>query len=284
MTVVDSSFASGVSAKISADSDAFFARVEWNDAVPVFSPRQTSATYTIMDSEVRVRGWRRERLHFAHYVSTLPGEMPYNAARGDIEATDAILSALAQVNIDESTRIDQFSDKVLLLGDFSPDGRQRLKRIRTAIAAAGYSSFLVDEVGDLPAAGVDAKVQTLILTSRFVVVDDSSPAGQLAEIPLLSRGRTPSLVLRLEGTFSSSMSRTAGGPGSSLVEMEYTASSVNTQIAQGLARLEALREEQRIYVTGAERWRERRSARGDFTRILGLADWFKPPRYHPPRL
>lgn len=63
--------------------------------------------------------------------------------------------------------------------------------------------------------------------SRFVVIDDSSYAGHLAEVPVVLTARSPAIVLRLEGRSSSFVSKgIAAGTGGRVQELTYTFNSL----------------------------------------------------------
>ena len=107
---------------------------------------------------------------------------------------------------------------VLLLGDFGA-GADRLTALETELRTLGYLPIRADRIPDIREYDLRQKIQLLMLSCRFVVIEDSTAAGQLSEIPLVEASRIVTLVLRSHGRSSSWM--TAGLSQSSNVMREY---------------------------------------------------------------
>lgn len=71
---------------------------------------------------------------------------------------------------------------VLVLGSYDGAGRERLARIKREVSARGFTPLLVEEFPEITGRTLEQKVRTLAGLTRFVVVDDTEPAGYLSEI------------------------------------------------------------------------------------------------------
>jgi hypothetical protein len=97
---------------------------------------------------------------------------------------------------------------VLVLGDYSDEGAARLATIRSCLESLGYNPFFVKDVPDIFSANIRQKVVILGGLSRFVVIDDSSPSGHLAEVILAHQNGWTTILLHANGNRGSWM--TAG--------------------------------------------------------------------------
>lgn len=113
--------------------------------------------------------------------------------------------------------------KVLLLGDYSTEGRQLLENIKAIVASLHYDAILVDEVEDHPWPTLRQKTVTLASLSRFVVIEDSTESGHLIEFVDLLHVPPPviMIVLRQQGTRSTFMTADASYSYNGVQEFEY---------------------------------------------------------------
>ena len=86
--------------------------------------------------------------------------------------------------------------RVLLLGAFTKGGRERLRKLKEAVALLGYEPTLVEDIPDGPSMDVRQKVAVLGTMSRFVLVDDSEPSGHIAELLMAHHNDWITVVLR----------------------------------------------------------------------------------------
>jgi len=149
--------------------------------------------------------------------------------------------------------------QVLVCGDYV-SGRDRLDQIMAMLRDAEYEPIRLDQIPDYPHQDLRQKFRAMAPHVRFLIIDDSSAAGQIAEVVMAEAGRWITLVLRLQGSQSSYM--TAGGTATSTVfrEMEYSEKDVESVLRAGLAWAE-----ERLVSLGEER--------------LSTFPWLSPPDY-----
>lgn len=110
---------------------------------------------------------------------------------------------------------------VLLLGDFSPEGIRRIQRIAELLSASGYYGFALQDVREVPEYDLRQKLTAVAPVCRFVVVDDSSRAGQAAELPIIEMLRVTTIVMRLRGSQSTFVTRGLSATSKTILEIEY---------------------------------------------------------------
>lgn len=154
-------------------------------------------------------------------------------------ALEEILGAVVDAREMERRQLDlgEFLDRfrqrrVLLLGDFQT-GRDRLAEVGTELEQLGYLPIFADDIPDVREHDLRQKVLLLALTCRFIVIEDSSPAGQLAEVPIVEMARAVAIVLRRRGSHSSWMTVGPSHTSSVIQEVEYDDTSLRTVISDG---------------------------------------------------
>jgi hypothetical protein len=137
--------------------------------------------------------------------------------------------------------------QVLVCGDYT-SGQERLEQIKSTLHDAEYEPIRLDEIPDYPHHDLRQKFEAMAPHVRFIVIDDSSAAGQMVEVALAESGRWLTLVMRMRGTRSSYM--TVGGSATSTVlrEMEYAEEELAAVLRDGIAWAEA-----RLAALGEER-------------------------------
>ena len=143
-------------------------------------------------------------------------------------AMDEVLQAAVYVSGAErfKTSIGDFLERfkkghVLLLGDFSAVGLRRIEAIKQVVERKGYYAFTLQDVKELPEYDLRQKLTAVAPVCRFVVVDDSSRAGQAAEIPIIDFLRVVTIVLRLRGSDSTFVNRPLEATSRVIKEVEY---------------------------------------------------------------
>lgn len=149
-------------------------------------------------------------------------------------AKDEVLAALVLAQRAERIKkplneyLSAFKEKtVLVLGSYDPEGEKRLEAIAAALKDIGYEPMLVRDIPDFEHYDLSQKVVAIGAVARFIVVDDSSPSGHLAELELCRLNRWGMVILRAHGTGSSWM--TAGASLSSNVIHETSYDPENTR-------------------------------------------------------
>ncbi len=110
---------------------------------------------------------------------------------------------------------------MLILGDYSGDGLERLARIRATLANLGYFGFTLQDVAEAAAYDLRQKLTAVAPVCRFVVIDDSSRGGQAAELPIIEMLRVTPIVLRLRGAESTFVTRALDATSRVIRECEY---------------------------------------------------------------
>ena len=107
--------------------------------------------------------------------------------------------------------------RVLLLGDYNA-GKERLDRIAHTLEILGYEPTLLKDIPEFAELDLIQKLTLVAGHCRFIVIDDSSPAGQLAEIQTCRANNWVTVILRAHGKGSSYV--TAGASVASRVILE----------------------------------------------------------------
>lgn len=173
-------------------------------------------------------GFGRRRIAYARLIGSNSSEL-WTGSLGRSDAQKSLLRAQVEhlLNQGKHAPFRQLTEMaVLILGDFSADGRERLKSLRSLISNEGYQPTFVDEIEDVPQHSLHTKVVTLASVCRFVVVDDSSRSGHLTEIGLLRNVDTPIIHLQEEGSDTSSMTLGLDFRGSHFLTRTYTDASL----------------------------------------------------------
>lgn len=188
------------------------------------------ASVTLFSVEFRVQRWRRV-VQYAELYGDRSAAF-WSETNAVSRAKDEILVALlyrqeAQKRyVPLADYMNAFKEKtVLLLGDYSSDGRVRLEEIKAGLMELGYAPIILDEVPDHLDYDLAQKAVAVGSVARFVVFDDSSKSGHLAETDLAQINRWIVIVLRLERSAGSFMTR--GMSHTSRVILEKTYTSLN---------------------------------------------------------
>jgi hypothetical protein len=92
------------------------------------------------------------------------------------------------------------SDSVLILGKDTGRALARLKRIQSKLDELGYYTYIVKEQPDRAGEGIIQKVMRHALSSKFVLIENTKPAGHLYEIPHVTKAaECVTVVLQEEG-------------------------------------------------------------------------------------
>lgn len=95
--------------------------------------------------------------------------------------------------------------QVLILGKDTPPEIKTLQAISDVLKSLQYKPLLVKDHPDIPEVSNEEKVRILADLSRFVVLENSYPAGQIAECKICATNRIITAALRKDGCGSSFM-------------------------------------------------------------------------------
>jgi hypothetical protein len=206
-----------------------------------FPVRLTSGEASVKLVELRAKAGRWERtVEWAELYGNRTAEF-WSIGNGVRRALEEVLVAVVDARQMERRQLDlgdfltRFRERrVLLLGDFA-NGRERLNSLSLELEKLGYLPILADEIPDIREHDLRQKILMLSLACRFVIVEDSVPAGQLTEIPLVELSRSVVLVLRHTGFHSSWMTEGTSATSSVIREREYDDGTVTEVLAEGAA-------------------------------------------------
>jgi hypothetical protein len=171
--------------------------------------RKRIVTYGELYSSRDVENWSRERAITRAKDEVLAGlvELNRSHAKG--------------ISIDEY--ISKYKEKtVLLLGDYSETGLQRLEVIGDALKKLGYEPLLIKDIQSHPHQDISQQVIAIGAISRFIVVDDSSKSGHLVEIEICKKNNWTTILLRAEGRGGTWMTAGASEFSKVILEKEYS--------------------------------------------------------------
>ena len=209
--------------------------------------RHTSVRLIDVHCEAPNLGWTRNIL-YAELFGDRRSEA-WTIERAVARAKDEVLLALVDVAsaAKASVELGQYistrkARQVLVLGDYSTEGRPRLAAIASEIAACGYDPILLDELPDEPSMDLSQKAVTVGSMSRFTVIDDSSKSGHLVEATLARTNGWITIVLRLEGGDSSYMTHGWTATSKVITELEYELGTLDATVLAGMQWAEKTRE------------------------------------------
>lgn len=201
------------------------------------------ADVTLVGTYFQAEGWSRNAT-YAQLFTTRTEEF-WSEAQAVRRAKDEIFVAMVDVQqsdryeVDLGTYLGEFKQRtVLLLGDFN-HGRERLTVLRAVLDGMGYSTVLLDEVPEDPNYDLRQKFQAVASVSRFLVFDDSSPAGQIAELMLARNLDAIGIVLRETAKASSFMTAGLDLTSGVMGEWNYNLATAKETVSEAVAWAEA---------------------------------------------
>jgi hypothetical protein len=146
-------------------------------------------------------------------------------------ALDVKMAARHEVSIDEYVASKR-ERSVLLLGDYSTEGMNRIETIRRVLVTLGYVPILIQDVPDHPHMDMMQKVAVVGGLCRFIIVDDSSKSGHLVEVPICKANSWVTILLRAGGKGASWMTAGLSNTSNVIFETEYDPDSPALAIEQ----------------------------------------------------
>ena len=168
-----------------------------------------------------------------------------------------------QANEDALTELIERSRRrrVLILGKDTGDELERLLRIREILATLGYDGVLVKEQPDIPELSNEDKVRTFAGLCRFVLIENTFPAGQIVECKICSTNRIVTAMLREKGFGSSFMVTDYFKDFSFMAEFTYSNddNSLGDSVKQATMWAETANEGRRRYFDAQYPWRSKQN-------------------------
>ena len=162
-------------------------------------------------------------------------EKAVSRAKDEILAafTDYYLATKREISIEEY--INNFKEKaVLVLGSYSLQGKERLKRISEILKEHNYEPYLLKDIPDNPYQDLRQKVTAIASVVRFIIVDDIEPSGHLVELQLCNQGNWVTIVLRPQGIGPSFMARGFSITSKVFKEIEYLPDKFEDSLLKGI--------------------------------------------------
>jgi len=193
--------------------------------------------FRLGDVAFKIGPWKRD-VEYAEIFGNRSIEF-WSKEQAIARAKDEVLAALAQTKRAEARHlsmpeyITKFKEKtVLLLGDYDEPGLKRLESMAAALSLRGYDPILIKDLPDQLVQDLPQKVSTIGYLARFVVVDDSTASGHLAEVQLCRQHDWITVLLRQGGKGASWMTAGASFTSNVILEQGYDELNLEPSIAK----------------------------------------------------
>lgn len=230
----------------------------------VFPLRLSSIEASVRISKVRcfAEGWERI-IEYAEIYGDRKSEH-WDEAKAISRAKDEVLVALVELNKAKSLDIpvDEYikakkKKQLLLLGDYSEEGKNRLDAIRSSLKELEYNPIIVEEIPEHPEMSLPQKVTALASISRFVVIDDSSASGHLRELSNIKNDNWVTILLHADGQRSSFMTADASIHSNVIFETDYSQDQPMDDISNAVNWAEDKIKELKIKFDNIYPWRKK---------------------------
>ena len=227
-----------------------------------------SASISFFNMSFKAGSWKRE-INYAQLFGTRKME-DWSTAMAVARAKDEVLAALVEIQMAENDglTIDQYIDShkektVLVLGDYSREGLARLDIIAVELESLGYKPILIKDIPDNLYQDMSQKVVAIGAIARFVVVDDSSKSGHLAELPLCKQNNWITIIMRLNGVGGSWMTPGASAFSSVILELPYSETNTRDALTEGTNWAEEKLESLKQNLSSIYPWRQTEQTQTD---------------------
>ena len=197
------------------------------------------STVRLIEVDLSFESWKRH-IHYA--------ELHGDSSAEKWTTTSALARALQEVlvAVTDASRAKKMglslsayllsvkAKTVLVLGDYKGDGAQRLSAICERLKQLDYQPVLVSEVDDFPAQSLSQKVTMIGGMCRFVIMDDSSPAGHMVELPIAQSNEWIMAIIRLDGKGGSVMTVGASITSNVISEFAYSNETLALTVEQAV--------------------------------------------------
>ena len=226
------------------------------------------ASISLFNMSFQAGSWKRE-INYAQLYGTRK-MVDWSETQAVARAKDEVLAALVEVKLAENNGVtlDQYiashkEKTVLVLGDYSREGLARIETIVTTLESFGYKPILIKDIPDNLYQDISQKVVAIGAIARFVVVDDSSKSGHLAEIPLCRQNNWITIIMRLNGVGGSWMTSGASTFSNVILELPYSETSVRDAMLEGTNWAEEQLESLKQNLSAIYPWRHTEKAQND---------------------
>ena len=214
-----------------------FTNLRLEGAFP-FRLTKEDASISLFDMSFEAGRWKRV-VQYAQVFGCRKADY-WTAVQAVARAKDEVLAALVEIqrayNIGVS--LDQYiathkARTVLVLGDYGEEGLARLHVIAKELRSLNYDPILIKDVPDHPHQDISQKIVVIGAIARFVIVDDSSRSGHLAEIPICKQNNWITILMRLEGKGGSWMTAGASNFSNVILELPYELKDIGDTLMEG---------------------------------------------------
>lgn len=156
------------------------------------------------------------------------------------------------------TLIEHYKDSVvLLLGRDTGEGLIRLRSIQEALDSLGYYGLILKDMpdGQFKHQSIEEKLLTLASLLQFVLLEDSEPGGQIAELSILARSRKIVMVLRLKSRGSTWLTADYEFDFRNIEVFEYSTNELYQTIARAVDRAEEILQQKELALRNKYPWR-----------------------------
>ena len=244
-------------------NSAAFEDSRFKDVIPFGFEDENAGWVRLANVDLSHRTWHRHVRFaelFSHRTSDFWSEVEaIRRAKDEVLTVSFDLQAATAREVDISTYLASFKEKtVLVLGDFK-SGRDRLSAIKAALARRSYLPIVLDEIVEEPNYDLRQKFQAVAAVCRFCVFDDSTAAGQIAEMSIADPLNIVRIILRMGQQQSTYMTRGTALTSRVVREWEYTLETLDEVVAQAATWAESTVKDLAIGREEAYPWRKQES-------------------------
>jgi hypothetical protein len=203
-----------------------------------------NAGVRIYEVTFRIGAWHRE-VDYAEIFGNRSLEF-WSKEQAISRAKDEVLAALVDLkraeerHLSRADYIAKFNERtVLVLGAYDEAGMQRLLSIATVLSDRGYDPIQLQDFPDIPGQDFTRKVATIGCLARFVMIDDSTKSGHLAEVPVARMLDWIIVLLRQGGKAASQMTVGASATSNVILEQSYDEVSLHEGVDAAIKWAEA---------------------------------------------
>lgn len=214
-----------------------FMNLHLEGAFPIRLTKET-ASISLFNMSFQAGQWKRT-VHYAQLFGCRKAD-EWSVAKAVARAKDEVLAALVEVQRAEHSGIslDQYiashkARTVLVVGDYSTEGLDRLDAIVKELKSLNYEPILIKDIPDHPHQDISQKVVAIGAIARFVIVDDSSSSGHLMEIPICKQNNWVTILMRLDGKGGSWMTAGSSIFSNVILELPYDRNSIRDALIEG---------------------------------------------------
>ncbi len=212
-------------------SNSTMSHVDMKGCFP-FRLTTTNTSIRLIDVRFQALEWNR-KVKFAELYGNRDSDF-WSEKNAIIRAKDEIILALVEINVAAKNFVSleeylkTFKQKtVLILGDFSGSGLKRINNIKQILTSFGYMPITLKDVPDDPNYNLLQKAVAVASIARFIVIDDSSKSGHLFEFSHVEFNKWTTIVLRLNGSYGTFMTKGSSLYSTVILEESYTNSDLD---------------------------------------------------------